>query len=158
MQKANMIRLRGNAWRAAATSTCLLAFFCHASAGEWPQILGPGRNGVAVDEKLVDSLPAGKPPVVGEHKVGEGFAGAAVADGYAVVFHRVADEEVVEGLDPLTGKLLWKQALPATYQGGINPDKGPRCVPLVHKGNVYLFGADGDLFSVVLKSGKKRWS
>jgi outer membrane protein assembly factor BamB len=31
-------------------------------------------------------------------------------------------------------------------------------VPVIHEGNVYLFGAAGDLHSVVLKTGKKRWS
>ncbi|MGE5194556.1 MAG: PQQ-binding-like beta-propeller repeat protein, partial [Deltaproteobacteria bacterium] len=76
----------------------------------------------------------------------------------AVVFHRLDDIEVVEGLEAVTGKPVWKQTFPATYQGGINPDRGPRCVPLIHKGNVYLFGAAGDLSSLVLKTGKKRWS
>jgi outer membrane protein assembly factor BamB len=127
-------------------------------AGDWPQILGPGRNGVAVDEKLVDSFPAKGPPIVWEHPVGEGYAGVAIAEGLAVVFHRIEDEEVVEGLEAATGKRVWKQTFPASYRGGINPDRGPRCVPLIHKGNVFLTGAAGDLHSVVLKTGKKRWS
>jgi outer membrane protein assembly factor BamB len=127
-------------------------------AGDWPQILGPRRNGVAVDEQLVDSLPKKGPPIVWEHTVGEGYAGVAVAEGLTVVFHRLGDEEVVEGLEATTGKPVWKQSFPATYERGINPDRGPRCVPLIHKGNVYLLGAAGDLHSVVLKTGKKRWS
>jgi outer membrane protein assembly factor BamB len=127
-------------------------------AGDWPQILGPGRNGVAVDERLVDSFPKKGPPIVWEHGVGEGYAGVAVADGLVVIFHRLSDEEVVEGLEAVTGKPVWKQAFSATYERGINPDRGPRCVPLIHKGNVYLCGAAGDLHSVVLKTGKKRWS
>jgi outer membrane protein assembly factor BamB len=129
-----------------------------ARAGDWPQILGPDRNGVAVDEKLADSFPASGPAIVWEHPVGEGYAGVAVAEGVVVVFHRLEDQEVAEGLDAATGESVWKHAYPATYQGGVNPDRGPRCVPLIHKGNVYLFGAAGDLSSVVLKTGKKRWS
>jgi outer membrane protein assembly factor BamB len=136
----------------------VLTFAATARAGEWPQILGPNRNGVAVDEKLVDSFPAKGPATLWEHPVGEGYAGVAVAEGLAVVFHRVEDKEIVEGLEAATGKPVWKQTFPATYQGGINPDRGPRCVPLIHKGSVYLFGAAGDLSSVVLKTGKKRWS
>jgi len=127
-------------------------------AGEWPQILGPTRNGVAVEEKLIDSLPAKGPRIAWEHEVGEGYAGVAVAGGTVVVFHRLDNKEIVEGLDAKTGKPQWKQMFPATYSGGVNPDKGPRCVPLLHKGNVYLLGADGDLHSVVLKTGEKRWS
>lgn len=143
---------------AAYLAAAAIALANRADAGEWPQILGPTRNGIAVDEKLVDSLPAKGPRVVWEHPVGDGYAGVAVAGEVVVVFHRVGDEEVVEGLDPLTGKPKWKQSFPATYAGGINADKGPRCVPLLYKGNVYLFGAGGDLHSVELKFGKKRWS
>jgi outer membrane protein assembly factor BamB len=143
--------------RAVAIALCVVGRAV-VHAGDWPQILGPGRNGVAADEKLVDSLPKKGPPIVWEHAVGEGYAGVAVADGMAVVFHRAGDEEVVEGLDALTGKPVWKQSFPATYRGGINPDNGPRCVPLIDKGNVYLLGAAGDLHSVTLKAGKKRWS
>src|SRR5690606_1800767 len=50
-----------------------------ALAGDWPQILGPSRNGVARDERIVDRLPAGGPPVLWEYAVGEGFAGVAVS-------------------------------------------------------------------------------
>lgn len=129
-----------------------------APAGEWPQILGPARNGVAVDEKIVDSFPKAGPRAVWEHKVGQGYAGAAIADGRLVIFHRVGDQEIVEGLDPASGKPLWKQAFPATYGGGYNSDQGPRCVPLIHDGNVYLFGAASDLHCVALEDGAKRWS
>lgn len=135
------------------------AFWCsHLFAGDWPQILGPGRNGVAVDEKIADSLPASGPKTVWERQVGQGYAGLAVADGTLVLFHRVGDEEVVEGLNPVSGKPLWKRSFPATYAGGINADAGPRCVPLIHRGNVYLFGAGSDLYSVTLDKGAQRWS
>ncbi len=127
-------------------------------AGEWPQILGPNRNGVAADEKIVDVLPAGGPQVVWEHKIGEGFAGVAVAAGNVVVFHRVADQEIVEGLEPTTGKRLWKKEFSATFSGGHASDHGPRCVPLINQGFVYLFGARGDLHCLDVKSGNPRWS
>ena len=127
-------------------------------AGDWPQILGPNRNGVAVNEKIVDSFPAQGPPVLWEGKVGEGFAGVAVADGHAVVFYRRGDVEIAEGLEPTTGKPLWTKEFPATYSGGHSSDHGPRCVPVIHQGSVYLFGAAGDLRALELKSGNVRWS
>jgi hypothetical protein len=34
------------------------------SAGDWPQLLGPARNGVAVGEKLHAAWPTGGPRVV----------------------------------------------------------------------------------------------
>src|SRR6266478_7494583 len=87
---------------AALLIAALLSGTAAVHAGEWPQILGPGRNGVAVDEKLVDSFPKKGPPIVWEHAVGEGYAGVAVAGGLAVVFHRLGDEEVVVGLEAVT--------------------------------------------------------
>jgi outer membrane protein assembly factor BamB len=128
------------------------------SAGDWPQILGPNRNGVAIGERLVESLPKRGPAVIWEHKVGDGYAGVAVAEGHLVVFHRLGNEEIAEGLDPLTGGRQWEKRFPATYAGGINPDTGPRCVPVIHDGSVYLFGAAGDLHALDLAKGEKRWS
>lgn len=127
-------------------------------AGEWPQILGPDRNGVAADEQIVDAFPLKGPPVLWEHRVGEGFAGVAVADGVVVVFHRIKDTDRVEGLNPLTGASVWKQEFPASYAGGINSDRGPRCVPLIHQGAVFLFSSGGELHCVDSKSGTPRWS
>jgi outer membrane protein assembly factor BamB len=128
-------------------------------AGDWPQILGPDRNGVAAaDEKIVDSFPAKGPPVLWEHRVGEGFAGVAVAGNQVVVFHRNNDTEMAESLNSLSGAPVWKQEFAASYAGGVNADRGPRCVPVIHNGNVYLFSAGGELHSVELKSGNKRWS
>src|SRR5206468_8577219 len=73
-------------------------------------------------------------------------------------FHRVGASERVECLDAAGGKSQWKADFPATYKGGIDPDIGPRCVPLLADGVVYVFGAAGDLHSVALDTGKKRWS
>jgi len=126
-------------------------------AGDWPQILGPSRNGQAEGERLSDQWPAGGPKVVWRYPLGSGYAGAAVVGDRAVVFHRAGSSERVECLDA-NGKSLWKTDFTASYRGGVNPDTGPRCVPLVAGGVVYVFGAAGDLHAVALDSGKKQWS
>src|SRR5207244_299172 len=66
--------------------------------------------------------------------------------------------EVVEALEASGGKPIWKESFPTNYSSGISDDNGPRCVPVIHQGNVYLFGAGGNLHSVSLKDGSKRWS
>src|SRR5665213_1066910 len=110
----------------------LILFSGIIEAGDWPQILGPNRNGVAIDEQIVDSFPALGPPVLWESRLGEGFSGVAVAEGVAVVFHRQQNSEIAEGLESTTGKQLWKKEFPATYSGGYSSDHGPRCVPVIH--------------------------
>lgn len=150
--------LSQTAIRIIASCVALLAPGASSHAGDWPQILGPNRNGVAIDERLVSSLPPKGPAILWEHPVGEGFAGPAVADGVLVAFHRQGNEEVVEGLDAQTGKPKWTRKYPATFAGGYSQDHGPRCVPLIDRGFVYLFGATGDLHCLDLKTGKERWS
>lgn len=128
-----------------------------ASAGEWPQILGPQRNGAAVEESL-GAWPTTGPKQAWKAVVGAGYGGPAAAEGIVVLFHRVDDQERAEGFDLASGKSLWKADFEATYRGGIDPDLGPRTVPTIHNGFVYLFGAGGDMHCVKLKTGAKVWS
>ena len=127
-------------------------------AGDWPQILGPSRNGQAVGENLQPGQFKESPKVNWSYPLGAGFAGPAVAGDHVIVFHRRGDQELVESLSAATGKQQWQAGFPASYQGGFNPDDGPRCVPLIHRGRVYLFGAHGDIYCVDLKTGKKQWT
>ena len=128
-----------------------------ACAGDWPQILGPHRNGQADGEQLT-AWPAAGPPLVWSRAVGQGFAGVAVVGSRAILFHRVGDDLLAEALDANTGKTLWKTTFETRYRGSISPDNGPRCVPLVHENRVYLFGPSGELACVALDSGKTVWA
>ncbi len=136
----------------------LLACYKPCPAGDWPQILGPARNGVATGEKLLASWPASGPETAWKHRVGSGFAGVAIVSNRVLVFHRIDDKERVEALAAETGKVLWQTDFEAHYRGGVNADQGPRCVPLVHKDHVYVYGAAGDLHCMQLEDGKKTWS
>ena len=128
------------------------------AAGDWPQILGPQRNGVAAsDEKLLDSWPDDGPRELWQHAVGDGFAGVAVAGNTAIVFHRTGNTEVAEAHAADTGKALWQHSSPTAYSSGFSPDQGPRCTPLIHGDAVLLFGAEGRLTCLDLVSGKERW-
>lgn len=128
-----------------------------AHGGDWPQILGPSRNGQAEGERLAATWPADGPPQRWRVPLGSGYAGVAVVGRKVVAFHRVGDLERVECLEAATGRSLWQADFPATYRGGIDPDTGPRCVPLVVQDTVYAFGAAGDLYAVDLTTGRPRW-
>src|SRR5205814_7958655 len=52
-----------------------------ARADDWPQWLGPARDGVWRETGVLDKFPAGGPKVKWEAKVGQGYAGPAVAGG-----------------------------------------------------------------------------
>jgi outer membrane protein assembly factor BamB len=131
-----------------------------AFAGDWPQILGPQRDGTATAEQLPTTWPAAGPAVVWRTPVGEGYAGPAVVGNRVVVFHRVAEGERLEAFERDSGKSLWRQDFPATYRGGYDPngDNGPRCVPTIAENAVVAYGAAGELHCVSLTDGKVRWS
>ena len=124
---------------------------------DWPQILGPGRNGVAGDEKLADSWPKSGPRTVWQREGGSGFSGLAVAEGIAVLFHRVGDVEIVEAMNAATGQPIWKTDFPARYIPSYVNDNGPRAVPVIQGGRVYVFGALGGLRCVDFETGNKLW-
>jgi outer membrane protein assembly factor BamB len=127
-------------------------------AGDWPQILGPDRNGIARGEALADRWPEQGPKVPWERPVGEGLAGPAVVGDRLVLWHRIGDSERAEALDAHTGKSIWRTDFPTDYRGGIAPDNGSRCVPLIHEEHVYLHGATGDVHCVAWATGKVVWS
>ena len=129
-----------------------------AAAADWPQFLGPNRDGVAPDVNVTDLWPAGGPPVSWTKNVGQGFGGPVVAEGAAVLFHRVGDEAVVECVDASSGKPKWASKYPTSYRDDFGFDEGPRATPTIAGGRVYTFGAEGVLACWNLADGAKQWA
>ena len=74
----------------------LALFTASAFAADWPQFLGPARNGAYSGNDLAAKWPPDGPPVVWKKDVGQGFSSPVVAEGRLILFHRVGDKEVVE--------------------------------------------------------------
>ncbi len=139
------------------TAAAVIACSHIALAGDWPQVLGPNRNGIALDEKLADKWPTSGPKTLWQRPVGSGFAGASIVGDVAVVWHRQGDEHVIESLNVASGDVNWKKTLPARYVPSYTSDSGPRVVPLINDGRVFLFCPRGDLYCLELNSGETRW-
>jgi outer membrane protein assembly factor BamB len=135
----------------------LAAITIEVQAGDWPQILGPSRNGVAVDEEISVRWPPGGPVTLWQQVVGSGFAGAAVSGDTVVVYHRVGREELVDALQRETGRPIWQSRFPADYSPSYSSDDGPRVVPLIHGERVYLHGALGELRCLDQSTGNLLW-
>lgn len=126
-------------------------------AGDWPQFLGPERNSHYQGQDVALQWPAGGPKTLWDREVGEGYSGVAVKDEKLILFHRDENQEVVECLHPLTGKVIWKQSYPTEYRDRFGFDNGPRATPTIHERRVYTFGAGGILHGWKLDSGEKLW-
>ena len=143
------------AWAVAAA---LAATVVTQAANDWPQYLGPSRNGIYAGPALADTWGANGPKVVWRKQIGQGFAGPAVVGNRVILFHRVGNEEVLESLDAATGNSMWRYAYPTRYRDDFGFDEGPRAVPVVADGVIYTFGAEGQLHAVDLAKGTRLWS
>ncbi len=126
----------------------LLAFFF----GDWPQFLGPARNGVYTATDV--SWPS---KIVWKKQIGAGFAGPIIIEGKVVLFHRRGSEEIVEAFDAQSGKSLWIFSYPTNYRDDFGFDEGPRSVPTVADGKIFTYGAEGVMHAIDLTKGKKLW-
>ena len=141
-----------------AVAVALAATVVTQAANDWPQYLGPSRNGVYAGPALADAWGANGPKAVWRKQVGQGFAGPAVVGNRVILFHRVGNEEVLESLDAATGDSVWRYAYPTRYRDDFGFDEGPRAVPVVADGVIYTFGAEGQLHAVDLAKGTRLWS
>ena len=157
---------RTRSLRALLALAPLVALCAPGFGGDWPQLLGPDRNGQAApDERLADRWPATGPGVVWRRSVGSGYAGVAVAAGRLVLFHRLpaaetgtaTDMEMVEAIDAATGKTLWREGHPTRFRPQVGGGDGPLSVPVIHDGLVVTYGAQGVLSCHRIDDGSLLW-
>ena len=86
-------------------------------AEDWPQFLGPTRDGVYAGEDLARQWSASGPRVLWKREAGQGFANPIVAGGTLILFHRVDDRDVVDALGADDGRELWTFFLPHRLPG-----------------------------------------
>ena len=90
-----------------------LAVAVPAAAQDWPQFLGPNRNGACSVSGLEISWPKEGPPVLWQVTVGEGFSAPVVAQNKVIVFHPHRAEERIDCLDAANSKTVWRFNAPA---------------------------------------------
>lgn len=139
----------------------VLCFACSALlfAQDWPQLLGPGRNLTYTGPFAAAAPDKASFKNLWKKPVGEGFSAAIVAGGRLLVFHRQNNQEILDSLDPATGKVQWSFSYPTGYRDDFGFSEGPRATPTadVAAGLVFTYGAEGTLSAVNLETGAKVW-
>lgn len=145
---------------------CLIALALTATAGggseeaasaSWPKIFGPTEDGVCSEPGIATEWPEEGPPVLWRYPLGSSYSAPSINAGKLIAFHRVGDEEVVDALDPGTGKRLWRFGYPTQYVDRYGYNNGPRATPIIAEGRIYTFGAEGKLHCIELETGKMVW-
>lgn len=141
--------------RIALTFALLFSITTSASAGDWPQFLGPNRNGKSKETGLIDSFPESGPKVVWKVKGGVGMGGIAVKAGRAYVLVQTDGRQFLLALDAKSGKKIWKTDLGKEYRNDMGD--GPRTTPAIDGESAYVFTGEGTLFALKLSDGSVQW-
>lgn len=124
---------------------------------DFPQFLGPNRNGM-VEGPLIGTNWAERPPeVLWRRPVGAGWGGFAIVGDRAVTQEQQGGEELVVCYDLTTGEPQWAHADKTRYFTTI-AGEGPRCTPTIVSNRVFTLGATGRLNCLDLANGRQVWS
>lgn len=154
-----MTDFRSIRWTLVSVVLCSLVA-ASAWSQDWPQWLGPGRNGHSTAKGLLREWPQEGPKLLWQVKdLGQGYATPSVAGGRIYFMsNRGLDDEFVTALNAKDGVVIWSVRIGKV---GI-PDQNPnfpaaRSTPTVDGALLYALGSDGDLVCLESATGKLRW-
>ncbi len=126
------------------------------SAQDWPQYLGPNRDGTSPQTSLLRTWPEEGPEVLWTVDVGVGFGGPVVQDGRVYLLDR--DNQVGDNMrcfDLTSGEELWNYGYNAP---GTVRFPGSRSVPIVDGDYIYSCGHNGDLYCIDINTHRPVWN
>ncbi len=137
------------------TLTIFLMCVPAVQAADWPQWLGPRRDG-STSERVAPWKEA--PKVLWRTPVGNGFSSPLVAGGKVFLHAQVPgkEEEEVIAFDAADGKVLWRESYPRPEFKSVL-GVGPRATPTVAGKRLYTMGINGILSCFDVQDGKRHW-
>jgi outer membrane protein assembly factor BamB len=128
-------------------------------ADDWPQWLGPKRDG-STTEKIAPWNKETAPQVKWRVAVGNGFSMPVVAGGKVYVHARGKDnskeEETVTALDEVSGEVVWTDTYTRPKFASVL-GTGPRAAPTVAGKRLFTIGINGVLSCYDAETGKRHW-
>lgn len=160
-------------WQTIRLSLVGLMALSGTRADDWPQWLGPKRDGNWRETGIVETFPSEGPKRVWRTPLGSGYSGPAVVGERVYVLDRqvaqgaarpksafdastIAGNERVLCLDAADGRMVWQRAYDCPYT--VSYAAGPRTTPVVADGRVYSLGTMGNLACQSAADGKWIWS
>ncbi len=128
-----------------------------ATDGDFPQFLGPDRNGVVTGVALSRDWEAQPPKLLWRQPVGYGWSGFSIVGNYALTQEQRNQKECVVCYDASTGLEVWVHEDSAHFDSSLG-GPGPRATPTVRDNRVYTFGATGVLSCLDGSNGEAIWA
>ena len=134
----------------------LVALMMQTEAADWPQWLGPNRDGISPEKGLMQEWPENGPKRVWLFEnAGIGYSGPAVVDGKLYIMGARNGTEYLLALDAEKGEELWAAEIGELLKNDWGD--GPRGTPSVSGDRVYTLGGQGTLVCASLADGKIIW-
>jgi outer membrane protein assembly factor BamB len=123
----------------------------------FPQFLGPERNGNLPELRLHTNWNAHPPELIWKKPIGAAWSGFAIVGNVCLTQEQREGSECVVAWDLRMGNPLWSHSDPVRYHTTI-AGEGPRATPTVASNRVFTFGGTGLLNCLDLATGKRLWS
>ncbi len=136
---------------------CAALILCAVSvdAGDWPQWLGPDRNGHAPPSTAApEALPPSLQPVW-RLRIGGGFSSPIVAGDKVVYLDEQNGKEVAHLVAAASGKEIWQMPYADAYQDEWGT--GPRSTPVLDGDLLYVQACNGEFRCLRVADGTTVW-
>ncbi len=124
---------------------------------DYPQFLGPHRNGTVRGIKLARDWSERPPQLLWRQSIGAGWSAFAVVGSSAVTQEQRGEYEMVVCYDLMSGQERWSHSDHDRYEA-TPAGVGPRATPTIVGDRVYTLGGTGILNCLDLETGERIWS
>ena len=124
---------------------------------DYPQFLGPHRNGTVRGIKLARDWSERPPQLLWRQPIGAGWSAFAVVGSSAITQEQRGEYEMVVCYDLHSGREQWTHSDHDRYEA-TPAGVGPRATPTIVGDRVYTLGATGILNCLDLATGARIWS
>ncbi len=124
---------------------------------DYPQFLGPHRNGTVQGIKLARDWSERPPQLLWRQPIGAGWSAFAVVGNSAITQEQRGEHEMVVCYDLMSGQEQWSHSDRDRYEA-TPAGVGPRATPTIVEDRVYTLGATGILNCLDFATGERIWS
>ncbi len=124
------------------------------TTGDWPDFLGPHRDGHADVTGIRTDWPL---PIVWQTEIGVSYTAPTVASERLFEYGRYDKLVKLNCRNADTGQLLWTKSHKTAYTDMLGYNNGPRSTPVVNGGCVYTMSAEGLLQCRKVEDGALVW-